>query len=50
MSAWPAVIWKSSFADDMKDGILEFGGVKDGDTKLDEFIEQSGLPRDELRR
>ena len=29
---------KSSFAADMKDGIVKFGGVKDGADKLDEFI------------
>lgn len=29
---------KSSFAADMKDGIIQFGGVKDGAEKLDNFI------------
>ncbi len=29
---------KSSFAPDMRDGILKFGGVKEGESKLDEFI------------
>jgi len=27
-----------SFAKDMREGITEFGGVKEGDAKLDEFI------------
>ena len=27
-----------SFAQDMREGITEFGGVKDGDGKLDEFM------------
>jgi len=31
-----------SFADDMRQGILEFGGVKQGDAKLDEFIGKVG--------
>jgi glucose-6-phosphate 1-dehydrogenase len=31
-----------SFAEDMKQGILEFGGVKDGEAKLDEFIGKIG--------
>jgi len=30
---------KSTFADDMKDGILRYGGGEKGDTVLDEFIE-----------
>src|SRR3978361_1453320 len=29
-----------SFAKDMRAGITEFGGVKDGDAKLDEFIKK----------
>lgn len=32
----------SAFAEDMKQGILEFGGVKDGAPKLDEFIDKVG--------
>ncbi|HEX3435375.1 MAG TPA: glucose-6-phosphate dehydrogenase, partial [Pseudacidobacterium sp.] len=31
---------KGAFAADMKDGILKFGGVKEGDSKLDEFIDK----------
>jgi glucose-6-phosphate 1-dehydrogenase len=31
---------KSSFAADMKDGILKFGGVKETDRSIDEFIEK----------
>ena len=31
-----------SFAEDMREGILEFGGVKQGDAKLDEFIGKVG--------
>ena len=31
---------KASFADDMKDGILRYGGGEKGDTVLDEFIEK----------
>ena len=31
---------KSTFAADMKDGILKFGGGKDGDHTIDEFIEK----------
>jgi glucose-6-phosphate 1-dehydrogenase len=30
----------ASFAEDMKKGILEFGGVKDGADKLDEFMDK----------
>ncbi len=29
---------QDEFAKDMKDGILQFGGVKEGETKLEEFI------------
>ncbi len=29
-----------SFAEDMKQGILEFGGVKEGEEKLEEFVEK----------
>ena len=31
---------KSAFAGDMKDGILKFGGGKEGDKKIDAFIEK----------
>ena len=31
---------KASFADDMKDGILRYGGGEKGDTVLDDFIEK----------
>src|SRR5271155_666955 len=31
---------KSTFAADMKDGIIKFGGGKDGDHTIDEFIEK----------
>jgi glucose-6-phosphate 1-dehydrogenase len=30
------------FAEDMKKGILEFGGAKEGEAKLDEFVEKVG--------
>src|SRR5579864_283738 len=28
------------FAKDMRDGILEFGGVQEGDAKLDDFVKK----------
>jgi glucose-6-phosphate 1-dehydrogenase len=31
-----------TFAEDMRQGILEFGGVKDGEEKLDEFVGKIG--------
>ena len=39
-----------SFAQDMREGITEFGGVKDGDGKLDEFMRKVSYHTDELRR
>ncbi len=31
---------QDEFAKDMREGILQFGGVKEGDTKLDEFMQK----------
>ena len=39
-----------SFAQDMREGITEFGGVKDGDGEAGRVHAQGELPPDELRR
>ena len=36
--AWRGGRWSDSFAADMREGIMEGGGVKDGDPKLDAFM------------
>ena len=38
------------FAADMREGIVEFGGVDASDPKLDDFVEQHQLLSAELRR
>ena len=48
-SASRGVRWRDEFAKDMREGILEFGGVKEGEPKLESLSRKVKYHADELR-